>query len=309
VKFRHDIRIFDLTSARDADRSSATGWALACLIEEARNSPSAAALLNAVFKDGWTLSLSRLPRAGYALNFDDKTILIDDGGLSSSALARSASTRHDMMLTLLRALCHAGQVMRGYGEIHAALQPDSALMLDRAASADSTAFTALVAWELRGALEAGPWRTLLGSSDGDIALAFAAALESAPKSLYDGAAAGAAFLQWYAGDARIAASDHAALDRLDYRLSSPAQNQTAAMQRRALRARDVECLFRLPFGRAYLKTHAAMVAGDPYFLRLDDPVNAAHLIQVVEDSNSVIAGGVPFRSAALARKIFPAFSA
>ena len=55
----------------------------------------------------------------------------------------------------------------------------------------------------------------------------------------------------------------------------------------------------------YLKGVVETVMRDPFFCSLEDPINEAHLFQIVYDNKVTLVEGVPFRDDKLARKIFP----
>lgn len=273
------------------------------IITELNTSPLAAALLRRGIKKGWAIGLTgQSMDYFYALDAQNRTIVIDHGGFAPQALRRSAHCREALVGSLIRALRDIGHETR-LGAYEVSLRPDAVLMMERARSADIEAVTVMIAWELRSAGYPALWRHLLGSEDGDVALTFGYTIEKTPKSLYDGKALGSAFLRWYADAARVNGCDHVTLEMLDQLLIE--SGDAVSWGKGSFTPEDARDLSILPDGLAYLKEEAQQVAGAPEFLTLGDPVNEAHLFQISYDLAVVRVAGVPFRTASLARLIFP----
>lgn len=278
------------------------------LLEELGTSPLAAAQIKRAMKKGWSIALAHdrlIGESFYTLDTNSRTIILDHGGFSPLAIRRSAHCREALMGSLVRALRDIGHEMR-LGAYEISLRPDAVLMMERARSADIETITVMIAWELRGAGFPGLWRHLLGSEDGDIALTFGYTIEKNPKSLYDGKALAASFLRWYADTMRINACDYTSLEMLDALLQEHEGKQDWG--KGSFSIEDARDLSILPDGLAYLKEEAKQVVSAPEFLNIPDAINEAHLFQISHDLAAVRINGVPFRSAALARLIFPTAS-
>ncbi len=146
----------------------------------------------------------------------------------------------------------------------------------------------------------------MSGEDGDLALTFSEAIEKTPSSLYDGQALSETFTQWFNDPLRVEGAEHTALELLDGILAE--SDNAATLGHKCLDAKEVEIIAELPGGQTYLKNRGADILKDPAYAGLNDPVNQAHLFQIVYDSKICMAGGVPFRDAALARKLFPGAS-
>lgn len=276
-------------------------WAV-CVLSE---SPQAHALLTRAAQDGWHVGLDSLNTGGFYLDVPTRTLWLDHFGLKSQALARSSHFRSALIVTFARALRDIWHE-REWSKTENRYRPEGLVLLERARAADTDTLATLIAWELRGAGYPDIWRFLLGSGEGDIAMVFAGKLESDPGTLYNGAALAAAFRQWYADPLRVDAADHDSLNRLDELLNTLTdEGHLPPFGKESLKESAVETLSVLPSGARYLCGHARSIATEPVFAGLNDPVNQAHLFQIVYDTQAVIAEGVPFRSAALAKKIFP----
>lgn len=276
------------------------------LLSILQQSPLAAALLQRAIRRGWALGMTAADDMPghyfYRLDAAEKILWLDHGGFSAAAIRRTPHCREALCGSLVRGLRDIGHDMR-LGAYESAMRPDAVLMMERARAADIETICVLVAWELRGAGHPALWRQMLGSEDGDLALTFGYTLETNPRSLYDGRALAQTFLRWYADPMRANACDHDTLEMLDYILEQ--RDPRTGWGRLSFTAEDARDLSILPDGLAYLKDEAAMVAQSPDYHRIDDAINEAHLFQITHDTRAISIAGVPFRSASLARKIFP----
>jgi hypothetical protein len=270
-------------------------WAAAMMGE----SPAGDALLRHAGESGWKVSLSDTASSEYELVTDEKMFVLSSAGLTPSALGRSAFFRHGFLISFIKGLRDIWQE-NAHGANIAAYRPDALLMISRAGAADRVVVAILTAWELRAAGYADVWRHMLGGDDGDMAMMFTRALERDPSAIYSGAALYMAFSQWYGDDARIDSCDHDMLESFDGELED---GQTYG--HKAIDTGIIEALSLLPGGLAYLSGRGDEIAFSPDFVSLTDPINEAHLFQIIYDTKVVMAGGVPFRDSKLARKIFP----
>lgn len=276
------------------------------IVEELQESPLAASLLRRAMKKGWALGLATADAKDsdyfYTLDMGQQIIWLDHGGFCASAIRRAAHCRDALTGSLLRALRDIGHEMR-LGAYERSLRPDAVLMMERARSADIEAVTTMIAWELRGAGYPGLWRHLLGSEEGDIALTFGYTIEKNPKSLFDGKALAATFLRWFADKMRLNACDHNTLEMLDGLMEQHSADE--GWGKLSFTAEDARDLSILPDGFAYLKDEAKALVSAPEYHVVPDAINEAHLFQISHDVAVVRVAGVPFRSAALAKLIFP----
>lgn len=274
---------------------------LVWMMRMAGESPTFTSLLSHAAETGWRVLLTDLGTGGYAFDAELKLIELDHQGLNPAALARSAFFRHEMLLSFLAALRAAEQDDVTRDDIYA-FRPEAFLMARRAAEADIQTIIILAGWELRAAGHADVWRHLIGGERGDLALTFLKTLERDPSAIYSGLALFRVFSAWYGDDRRVAACDHDALEDLDLLIDDEG---AGALGRKALDADWVESRAVLPDGQGYLEGRGMDIVSGPDYCSVRDPINEAHLFQVVYDTKTTTRGGVPFRDAALARKIFP----
>lgn len=265
-------------------------------------SPTARLLVKEAAKEGWMISIS--DREGYDFHLDvaERQIVLDDNGLSALALGRSEYFRNVLTVSLVRALRDVWQEKRhgGFDEKYA---PENILKLERVRAADCDVMAVLVAWEMRGEGQGDLWRHMIGSEEGDLAMAFSGHLERNPASNFSGAALQAAFNQWYRNEERVNACDHEALEYMDSLVrENPGHNPFGNEK---LTPVGLEVLSCMPDKTAYLQGHGREILGSPFYAGLNDHINQAHLTQIMYDMNVVRVQGIPFRDAYLAEKIFP----
>lgn len=271
----------------------ALSWAAALLTE----SPMGLALLREAEETGWQICLSDLGTCGFHLDVSEKIIELDNYGLDASSLGHSAFFRASMVCVLAKALRDIWHENR-WGAFETLHKPESVLMLERARAADADSISVYIGWELRGAGYNEIWRHILGSDDGDMAQVLINILDRYPTALYNGMALAHIFRQWYADVARVDALDHDTLEYMDFSL----RDEPAQFGETPMGAKTIENLSELPDGTFYLKELGETVLRDPYFCGLNDPINQAHLFQIIYDSKVTYANGIPFRDPSLARK-------
>lgn len=274
---------------------------LVWMVRMAQESPTFSALLSDAAESGWRVMLSDLGTGTYDYDFEQKIIELDHQGLNPSALSRSSFFRHELLINFLCVLRAVEQEQAAETDI-TDLKPEAYVMARRAVEADIITMAILTGWELRAAGHADVWRHVIGGDQGDMAMVFLKSLERDPSAVYSGRALARVFAAWYTDDRRVAACDHAALEDLDVLID---EEGAAGLGDRPLTGAWVEDYAVLPDGMAYLEGQGADIASAPDYCAIRDSINETHLFQVVYDSKVVSRGGVPFRDAALARKIFP----
>lgn len=268
----------------------------------AGESPAARLLLKEAQAEGWSIRLDDLAQAGYAIDEENRLILLDHFGFTANALGRSSYFRNALFVHFIKALREVWHERQDHS-FDATHRPESILLLERARAADCDTIAILCGWELRGAGYTDIWRAILGSDEGDMAMIFTRAIEKDPAGFYDGSVLTRTFCQWYGDEGRVASCDHRTLERLDEAVAEA--DGAEVFGSNPMRATDIEKISRLPGGRAYLTGMGGNICTDPYFVSLDDPINESHLFQIVYDSKVVMVEGVPFRDRRLARLIFP----
>lgn len=264
-------------------------------------SPTAAALFTEAAKDGWAIEIQDLDDHDFHLDVPEQCITINSHGLGTHSLQRSRYFRGAMMLSFVRALRDIWQEKR-HGGFENTYRPEHILQLERVRAADCETLVVLTAWEVERAGNSDLWRHVIGSSEGDMAMAFTSDLEKQKHNICVYDAMNAAFKQWFASDERVNVCDHETLEYLDNLIAEEGKDTFGAAY---LNAQDLEILSCLPNRIAYLQGRGGELMRNPLYSGMNDAINQSHFMHIMQDLDTVQAGGVAFRDADLAAKIFP----
>lgn len=293
VKHYQNLEAYPYAFDEDKDVLS---WATAMMTE----SPLAFALLKHFEKKDWHICLSDIGNGSYHLDIEEKLLEIDNFGIDNAALGRSNLFRNATLMNLARALRDIWHETRENNDFLSTYKPEQALLLERVRAADCDAVAVMVAWELRSAGYKEVWRHALSIDQSDMAQVLINTTDYSATALYNGMAMAHLFRQWYADNMRVQAVDHDTLEEMDQAIS-----ENIVLGTKMPLPEVVEDMTTLPDGTCYLKGVSETVMRDPFFCSLEDPINAAHLFQIVYDNKVTLVEGVPFRDDKLARMIFP----
>ncbi len=286
----HDIYSQNFESEYDA---------LAFGVQQLQQSKTTKAFILDAMNAGWEMGLCDLGGNAFHIDVPLKKIIINNNGLSASAIMRNAHFREGLLMTIVRAL-RDGWHEKRHGGFDEKFNAESILMLERVRAADCDVMVVLAAWELRALGHADLWRHVLASDEGDLAIAFGCILEKETGNYAVHKALHAAFDQWYNVADRIVLCDHASLEYIDEVL----RNGMVLDTHRAESA-DVEVLGCLPDRTTYLQGEGTNILRAPTYAGLQDVVNQTHFMQIVHDLKSTTVQGVAFSDSTLAAKIFP----
>lgn len=270
-----------------------------CIINE---SATARPMIAEAQASKWEIALFDLNGGDYWIDVEEKLILLDSNALTPTALGRSVYFKNMVIVTLIKALRDIWQEKR-HGGFDEEYKAEHVLTMERVRAADCDIISLLVAWELRSGPYTDLWRHLIGSENGDIAMAFSGHLERNPAGQFNGQAAAAAFRQWFRCETRVNTCDHNTLEYLDDVLKETQERNPFGNKKPA--AAKIEVLSCLPDRTAYLQGLGAEILSDPLFCGMEDPINQSHLFHILYDLEASTVEGVPFRDAELAQKIFP----
>ncbi|MBK6896133.1 MAG: hypothetical protein IPH06_06040 [Alphaproteobacteria bacterium] len=265
-------------------------------------SPAARLMIQEAVAGKWQITLFDLKGGDYWIDVEEKLILLDSNALTPAALGRSVYFKNAVIVTLIKALRDIWQEKR-HGGFDEKYRTEFVLTMERIRSADCDVLSILVAWELRSGAYPDLWRHLIGSENGDMAMAFSGFLERNPSGQFNGQALAASFRQWFRCEHRVNTCDHNTLENLDDILRET-QEQNPFGERKP-KAVEIEMLSCLPDRTAYLQGYGAEILSDPLFSGMDDPINQSHLFHILYDLEATIIENVPFRDSELAKKIFP----
>lgn len=270
-----------------------------------RKSPTARALIDYAAAKGWHIQLGEEYHYDYTLDSTSRMITLDHHGFAPGSLYSSVYFSNAVLAAMIRALRDVWHETRNAG-YETLFNPESILLMDRIRMADIAVITVLVTWELRGEGYGELWRYMLGSEHSDLAANFANYLERSPCAVFTQDALAATFREWFRDKGRVAACDHETLNTLDSMIMA---EEDVRFGDRAPTHIAIELLSCLPDKTAYLRGDGAEILRDPLYSGLDDPVNQAHLFQILHDAQATFAGNVAFRDAGLAARMFPAQNA
>lgn len=286
----HNLNALPFAFSNEADVFS---WAFAVLSE----SPIALSMIKSNSLADWRFLINDLSNNGYHIDLDNQCIEMDNFGLDVSALGQSSHYLQTFLINLIRAIRDVWQedrVIDTYQQYH----PESILMYERARAADIDSVMIIIAWELRSSGYNNYWRHLLAGAEGDMAQVLINIMDRYPKALYNDMALAHVFRQWYADPQRLDGIDHVTLEQMDL----CQEDQLTDSNPKKMTAQMIEHLCTLPKEGCYLKELGDVVVRDPFFNSLHDPINEAHLFQIIYDFEVTYVGDIPFRDQKLARK-------
>ena len=201
--------------------------------------------------------------AGVSYAPESRVVLIYENMSLSDQLLLTARTLRDIWQ-----VAHVGTVNPlSYG-------PNEAILVNRLLDADAHIAMIRIAWELQLMGARDVWARLEQSCFNDLAQAFAKEAFNDFRSINNGAAATAAFEQWFLSE-RCKQSDGRVIramfaDQHAYVLQGEATD-------RYLDGEFVVNLGKMPFGNNYLAAHAGTLLSDPLFKEVRDRSNANFL--------------------------------
>lgn len=271
-------------------------WCLQTIME----SPTAAALLDNGRAQDWSLYIGETSSDRHALYVEDMEIALDNAGLDILSIARSPYFRNNFLINFIAALrdiWHETNI----GDMVFEYAPQDILMLERIKEADVMTTAIHICWELRGAGYTDIWRYILGSSFGDMAMAYSRNLEKEALGAFNGTALADTFHVWFDDLTRVNPCDHDALEMIDAALVEMKKLTSS----KNLNGGFIAELTRLPGGLSYLGKVSSGILSDPHFSGCHTEFNQTHLFHVIYDMKVHHVCGVPFADAELASKIFP----
>lgn len=291
IDFWREDELTELSSEQDL-----LLWAVQTINE----SPVATALLDNAMAQGWNICLEETGADTHLLYIEDRDIVLDKNGLDATAIIKSPYFRNNLLINLiasLRDIWHETNI----GDMIFDYSPEDILMLERIKAADITTTTVHVCWELRSAGFSEIWRYMLGSQQGDMAMAYARRLEKEALSMFNGNALSDAFYNWFENESRVNPCDHDTLEMIDDYI----QENHHLSATKKLNGSFIGLLTSLPNGTSYLQEHGHDILQNPHFAGCKNEINQAHLFHIMYDMKVHRVCGVPFRDEELARKIFP----
>lgn len=259
-------------------------------------SPMGQNLLQEAVRLKWSVQLESLENGGFNLDYDQKTIILDNYGFDAKSLGHAPYYYLSLVPTMARALrdmCHEVSFNTKEYDFDA----EAMLQFERIRAADIDTIAIYVGWELRAVGHDDIWRHMLASQDGDLAQIMVNIMGRYPTANYDGIALAHVFRQWFADEERVDTVDFYTLEHMDTLVADQ-----AVLGNGKLKPKHINMIAFMFDGKTYLKDLELVILKDPYFTSMNDTINQTHLFQIVYDSKVTIVNDIPFRDAVLAKK-------
>ncbi|MCB1556103.1 MAG: hypothetical protein KDJ15_02195 [Alphaproteobacteria bacterium] len=244
--------------------------------------PKQAAAVSSIEDVSGTLEKSRLGKALTDFAAAENITICHGTRNFGASYDRAAGTifinrhldRADQVLLLARELRRAWQDKKGALLPLLTLDPDHAILVNRAQIADLQTMMIRTAWELQLAGEKAVWARVEESSLSDLGEALAREAYMDFRTLNNGTACAAAFEFWFLSE-RCQSADHKLIQQMlmqNHKPATPTETDASSSLIGFLTA-----LGTLPFGKNYLAPYAAMILSDPLFTEVRDRSNANFL--------------------------------
>lgn len=268
-------------------------WGLSIMC---KSSLGRAIAFDARFED-WSLEVDDIEDGHPIIDPQLRILILPRGTPSVSALSKSYHDRLQFLINLSRGLRMVWQDMNNV-RTRIDLTADDQIFFERLRRADMDIMALRIIWDLRAEGYAVVWRHIIAGNIGDVAVAANHfwSREEFPAGLAQ------TFLTWMGCDHLIAECDNRTLDDMDARLQRSVQDVCGIGM---LNGDDILNLSRLPEGGSYLAPLARTLCYSAEFRDIPDPVNEAHLKQILEECSEIIAPALMFHDSELERKIFP----
>jgi hypothetical protein len=268
-------------------------WGLSILCQ---SSLGRAIAFDARFED-WSLEVDDIEDGCPIIDSQLRILILPRGTPSIAALSRSYHDRLAFLTNLARGVRMIWQDMNGV-RVRNDLTADDQIFFERLRRADMDVVTLRIMWDLRDMGFGALWRNLIAGNLGDVVMAAGHFWEDEP--FPNGVAQ--AFLTWMGCDHLLAECDNRTLDDMDARLQRSVNDVCGLAM---LTGDDVLAISRLPEGESYLAAMARTLCYSTEFRHIPDPVNEAHLRQILEECSEIMSPSLVFRDSELERKIFP----
>lgn len=251
---------------------------------------------DARFED-WSLEIDDIPDGHPIIDSQLRILILPRGTPSAITLSKSVHDRQKFLMSLARGLRMIWQDMN-HVRSRINFTADDQLFFERLRRADMDVIALRIIWDLKQNGYDSLWRHMIAGNIGEVAMA---ANHFWEQDEFPGGLA-QTFLTWMGCDHLLAECDNRTLDDMDARLQKSI-NDVCGID--MLNGDDILNLSRLPEGCSYLAPLARTLCYSTEFRHIPDPVNDAHLRQILEECSEIIAPSLIFRDSELERKIFP----
>ena len=251
----------------------------------------------------WRIQLSDVTDFAYDMDVDDKILTLNSHGMNASNALQSNYFAPQIILALIEGL----RMVRHVELLDGALEqysPQMVIRIGRICMADCVTQTIKTAWDAKNDGYDASWKHLICGDYGQMAHKFASVMETFLLSNMDGDMAynqsmAIMFNDWFALEDKIFQCDHESLNMIDDMIADDVQ-----FGEKTLQSLTIACLTTTAGDTiTYLqKPHVDDIADNPYYTSVQNPINRAHLSQLMNDMQSTLVDGVQFRDGALAAR-------
>ena len=282
-----------LSSTPFTDDEDALIWGLSILCQSTLGRGIS---FDARFED-WSLEVDDIEDGHPIIDSQLRILILPRGTPSVAVLSKSYHDRLQFLTNLARGLRMIWQDMN-HVRTRTDLTADDQIFFERLRRADMDIIALRMMWDLRHDGFGALWRNMIAGNSGDVAVAANHFWEQEhfPAGLAQ------TFLTWMGCDHLLAECDNRTLDDMDARLQKSVGDVCGIAM---LTGDDILNLSRLPDGESYLAPLARTLCYSTEFRHIPDPVNDAHLRQILEECSEIISPSLIFRDSELERKIFP----
>ena len=258
--------------------------------------------------DEWAIEVDDLDKQIPQVDVQLRIIILPRGTPSIQTLSQTPHYRAQFLYNLARGLRLIWQNMNNV-RTRQDLSIDDQLLWERLRNADLDVIALRMAWDLRDSDDGAMWRYMIAGDLGDVATVSACLWADNDYSEVNETQTGqlapillGCFQSWLGCDALLAECDSCTLDYIDERLQKSLQDVCGQA---LLSPSDVLALGRIPDEGTYLAPLCRTILFAEDVRRIPDPVNEAHMQQIIEDCALLNRPSLVFRDTLLQEKIFP----
>jgi len=251
----------------------------------------------------WSIEHDDLNGLSYDLDIPNKKIIFHNYGLRHNQLMASSYFAPQYLLSVAEALRMVRHVEWLDGCI-SRYHPEAIIQIGRICVADAHIHKIITAWNFKLDDNESLWKHLLCSDLSDMALAFEQSFEHLLSSGMDDDMAmkksmAIAFNRWFADENRTRDCDHDTLNLIDQMI-----DECTIFGGRKLEGHAIPCLTLMAgTDTSYIDQILCNdVLRNPYYRTVNDPINEAYLMQIINDMNKINVAGITFSDPDLAAR-------
>lgn len=289
----------EMRTANFSSDGEALVWSLSVICETKLGRDMA---FDARFED-WSIEVDDIEDGHHIINPQLRILILPRFAPSALALARSQNDRTKFLLEMARGLRSIWHDMTGVRE-NAELTVDDQILWERLRRMDQDLCALKMAWDLREQGMGGIWRHIIASSLGDVAILASEIWEDfgGTSDVPELDTFARLAPEWLSDATLLGEVDSYTCDILDARMQKSLREVCGVQQ---LTPKDLYTLSVLPGDSSYLAPVARTILYAPEFRSVPDPVNEAHIRQILEECEVLRSSPLVFSDSELEKKIFP----